>query len=272
MWPAALTRVLWGLFKKRVVADALSPVIQAGFSNPATLTSPSAIGVILAFTIQLYLDFSAYADMAIGLAQLFGIKLPENFDRPYLAYSLREFWQRWHMTLTSWLRDYLYIPLGGNRRKPARAAANVLVTMVLGGLWHGANWTFLLWGFWHGAFLLVERGVRSLTKGRLPRLVDSAGMLVIVAVGWVFFRASSIGEAGRVLGSLFRFSAIAGRDIASLAAMLVLFACLLLVEGFRLRERVLKLHPAIVGLLAGGLAAVIYFASAVGTEFIYWRF
>jgi alginate O-acetyltransferase complex protein AlgI len=210
--------------------------------------------------------------MAIGLAQLFGITLPENFDRPYLARSLREFWQRWHMTLTSWLRDYLYIPLGGNRRRPLRAAANVLVTMVLGGLWHGANWTFLAWGLWHGVWLLIERGVEKVTNGRMPRLLGTVGMLVVVALGWVFFRANSISEAGRVLLGMMQFSGIAPHDLTTLAAVLGLFACLLLVEGFRLRERALRLHPAVLGLLAGALAAAVYFASAVGTEFIYWRF
>lgn len=268
--PSALMRILWGVFKKRVIADSLSPIVSAQFSNATSLSSPEAIAGILAFMLQIYLDFSAYADMAVGIGQLFGIRLPENFRSPYLSTSLRDFWRRWHMTLSSWLRDYIYIPLGGNRRTPFRASANLLITMLIGGLWHGANWTYLVWGAWHGIALLGEREVNR--KKQLPVWVSAPTTFLIVAIGWAFFRADSLGQAVGILRSCFHVSGSTSAGFSLLGVVILTMTCSLLIQRVGLKSRLLKAHPLIQGLVAGLLAALLYFGAAAETEFIYWRF
>ena len=145
-----------GFSKKVLIADNIAPLADSCFAleNPTMLES--WIGV-LAYTIQLYFDFSGYSDMAIGLGKMMGFKFVENFNKPYISQSITEFWRRWHISLSNWLRDYLYIPLGGNRKGGRRTAINILIVMSLGGFWHGAAWTFLLWGFWHGIIMVIER-------------------------------------------------------------------------------------------------------------------
>ncbi len=154
-----------------------------------------------AYTLQIYFDFSGYSDMAIGLALMFGLALPFNFNAPYRAVSVRDFWRRWHMTLSRFLRDYLYIPLGGNRASAARQAVNVIATMLLGGLWHGANWTFVAWGGLHGVALAVNH----VWEGRGFRLPNAAAWLLtllFVMAAWVLFRSPTFGQAGQILGSM----------------------------------------------------------------------
>jgi alginate O-acetyltransferase complex protein AlgI len=160
---------------------------------------------VAAFSIQIYFDFSGYTDMAIGLAQLFGFHFPENFRRPYLARSITEFWRRWHISLSSWLRDYLYIPLGGNRRGRARTYANLMATMLLGGLWHGASWNFVIWGGWHGALLAVERalGVKERREWRWSDPLRVLLTFALVTVGWVFFRAATLTASLDILARMF---------------------------------------------------------------------
>ena len=188
---------LIGLFKKVVIADGLTVHVQPVFGAAAAgdpLTMIEAWGGALAFTFQLYFDFSGYSDMAVGLAAMFGLRLPINFSSPYKATSIIEFWRRWHMTLSAFLRDYLYIPLGGNRHGPARRYTNIAVTMVLGGLWHGAAWTFVFWGALHGVLLIVNHLWRAVGLG-FPRPVGWVLTFLAVCFGWVFFRASSIDAA-----------------------------------------------------------------------------
>jgi alginate O-acetyltransferase complex protein AlgI len=158
---------------------------------------------VIAYTIQIYFDFSGYSDMAIGLARMFGFRFPENFNRPYSAYSITDFWRRWHMSLQRWLRDNLYVPLGGNRRGRARTYVNLFLVMLLGGLWHGASWNFVLWGAWHGGLLAVERarGKRSLFSG-LPRPARIGGTFGLVLLSWVLFRTDDLGHASRYFASL----------------------------------------------------------------------
>jgi len=271
-WPVALTRILWGVFKKRVVADSLVMLVRAGFESAGDLTTIQSLTAILAYTLQLYLDFSAYADIAIGLGELFGIRLPENFDRPYLSCSLREFWTRWHITLSSWLRDYLYIPLGGNRLSTPRASLNILITMGLGGLWHGAGWTYLIWGLWHGIWILIERFIQRFGL-RIPRWIRGVATFTIVAIGWTFFRAASVNQAFLVLTGIFRFTSVAHLpDLYSFGKVVALLILVLVLEAARAKQRLLQAHPLVLGVLAGGLAASIWFASATALEFIYWRF
>ncbi len=180
-----------GLFKKTVLADSLSPWVDDTFGTTDKLSFIEAWGASLAYTFQIYFDFSAYSDMAIGVARLFNIDLPINFRSPYKATSIIDFWRRWHITLSRFLRDYLYIPLGGNRRGAGRQYVNLLATMLLAGLWHGAGWTFVLWGGLHGVYLAVNHVFRRLAL-RVPGWAGWAVTFVCVNVAWVFFRADSI--------------------------------------------------------------------------------
>ena len=203
----ALLLIIWGLFKKAVVASTLAvDFVDPVFSDP---TAHSAIDLVLAaygYAVQIYCDFSAYSDMAIGLAALLGYRFPRNFNQPYRARSLQDFWRRWHMTLSQWLRDYLYIEaLGGSRGGEFKTYRNLMLTMLLGGLWHGANWTFVIWGGIHGSALAIERWWgRHMTAARKP-LSDRARLLItfhVVLVAWVFFRAPSFGDAMTYLGGI----------------------------------------------------------------------
>ena len=188
-----LSRFLIGLGKKVLLADSIAPLVDVGFgaSDPSAMLAWLAA---IAFMLQLYFDFSGYSDMAIGLGRMMGFNFPENFRFPYLSRSITEFWRRWHISLSAWLRDYLYIPLGGNRGSLGKTYANLMLVMVLGGLWHGASWTFVLWGIWHGGLLATERATGWAKLARnLPW--SRSVTLLSVLVGWVMFRAESVGEA-----------------------------------------------------------------------------
>lgn len=193
-----------GLAKKVLIADRLAPTADVVFLSSATLhltTAEAWVGA-LAYTLQIYFDFSGYSDMALGLALMMGIRLPLNFNSPYKSLNIIEFWRRWHITLSRFLRDYLYIPLGGNRKGPARRHMNLFITMVIGGLWHGAGWTFIIWGALHGVFLAVNHAWRACPRGLrafLPR--PAAWLLTFLAVvaAWVFFRADDMDQASLML-------------------------------------------------------------------------
>jgi alginate O-acetyltransferase complex protein AlgI len=194
---------LIGLFKKVLIADSLAAFVDPGFKSPATLTTLDAWAYILGYTYQLYFDFSGYSDMAVGLGYLFGIRIPQNFNSPYKALNISDFWRRWHMSLSSWLRDYLYISLGGNRISPTRTRINLMMTMLLGGLWHGANWTFVIWGALHGAYLIIQQTWKSYSFVRIPKFLAQVMTFLAVVVGWVFFRSSSITQAFSFLEKMF---------------------------------------------------------------------
>ena len=197
-----------GLFKKVVIANYLATeIVDRVFASPGRHSSLELLVGVYGYAVQIYADFSGYTDMAIGLALLLGFRFPLNFDSPYTATSLQDFWRRWHMTLSRWLRDYLYIPLGGNRGGDGKTYRNLMLTFVLGGLWHGAAWTFVIWGAIHGGVLSFEHWRRSVrTRRGLPDLPDTLGRRVgrriitfnIVCVAWVFFRAESLGRAVRL--------------------------------------------------------------------------
>jgi alginate O-acetyltransferase complex protein AlgI len=190
-----------GLFKKVMIADTFSPWVSPIFDRAPTVGLADAWGATLAFALQLYFDFSGYSDMAVGLALMLSVVLPENFESPYQARSIVDFWRRWHMTLSNFLRDYLYIPLGGSHRGGARRYVNLFVTMLLGGLWHGASWTFVIWGAWHGVCLAINHGWRS-TGRRLPGAVAWPLTFGVVLIGWVFFRAPSVARAEVLLAGM----------------------------------------------------------------------
>jgi alginate O-acetyltransferase complex protein AlgI len=192
-------RFAHGLAKKVLIADQIAPIADAAFAavQDGSLTTGSAWLGMLAYGLQLYFDFSAYSDMAIGIGMMLGFRLPENFDRPYSSISVTEFWRRWHMTLSRWFRDYVYIPLGGSRGTPGETSRNLLIVFLLTGIWHGAGWTFVLWGLYHGAWLMIERkmGWRGLEGPVHLRWARRASLILIVFLGWVLFRAETLGDA-----------------------------------------------------------------------------
>ena len=211
-----------GLAKKMLIADRLARPVTAFFDGPIQHgLLPACLGV-LGYTFQLYFDFSGYSDMAVGLAHLLGIQFPQNFNSPYKAVNISDFWRRWHISLSTWLRDYLFIPLGGSRGSLRRTALNLGITMFLGGLWHGANWTFVIWGLYHGVLLavyfLAKR--RAWVPGSL--LVSRVITFVAVTLGWVFFRAQSLGRAVQIFGDIAGFRGLGSAQSFPLAYMLSL--------------------------------------------------
>jgi alginate O-acetyltransferase complex protein AlgI len=195
-------RFMVGFCKKVLIADGVATLADRAFASPDPTAADAWLGA-LAYTVQLYFDFSGYSDMAVGLGLMMDFRFMENFNHPYISRSITEFWTRWHISLSSWLRDYLYIPLGGNRKGASRTYLNLLLVMLLGGLWHGANWTFVVWGAWHGGFLVLERylGKRRLWRP-IPALIAVPKTMLIVIVGWVLFRAANVGAAWTTLSAM----------------------------------------------------------------------
>ena len=221
-----------GLFKKVMIADTFRPIVNPLFDRTVHMAFFDAWGGALAFALEIYFDFSGYSDMAIGLARMFGVRFPENFDSPYQARNIIQFWRRWHITLSFFLRDYLYIPLGGNRRGKVRRDLNLFITMVLGGLWHGANWTFVIWGTLHGLYLWINH-IWVERKYWMPEGVAWALTFLATTVAWVFFRAPTFTRAADF------FTAMAGRNGYSFNAVQ---------DAIGWRE---------VGLIGGGLAIAL---------------
>jgi alginate O-acetyltransferase complex protein AlgI len=202
-----IKRFIFGLGKKCLVANTLAGTVDWIFSiPPGKMTCAVAWVGILAYTIQIYFDFSGYSDMAIGLGKMFGYDFPENFNYPYIARSIRDFWRRWHITLSTWFRDYLYIPLGGNRLPPFRVYANLILVFFICGLWHGAAWKFIIWGLWHGLFLALERTGFGRLMDSLWRPCRHLYVLLVVILGWVLFRSETLTYALYYLQALAGFS------------------------------------------------------------------
>ncbi len=198
-----------GLAKKLIIADPLGIVADKIFALPVADLSPAyAWGGIIAYSLQIYFDFSGYSDMAIGLGRMMGFRFPENFNRPYISHSITEFWRRWHISLSNWMRLYLYIPLGGNQVSAPRMYLNLWIVFLLSGIWHGASWNFVVWGAYYGFFLSLERLISNSALARisLPGVFKHAMTLLIVMVGWVFFRSPSLSQALEYLSSMFMFT------------------------------------------------------------------
>jgi D-alanyl-lipoteichoic acid acyltransferase DltB (MBOAT superfamily) len=304
-----LTIFALGLFKKMVLADGVAdfatPVFTAADAGNQMMFFEAWLGT-LAYAFQIYFDFSGYCDMAIGLSLLFGIKLPLNFDSPYKSVSITEFWRRWHMTLSRFLRDYLYIPLGGNRRGAARRYANLLATMILGGLWHGANWTFAAWGLLHGVYLVINhawRGMRPRVAllDRVPLLLRQGGSwgltMAAVLIAWVFFRAATFSGAGLMLRAMSGLNGISlepgwtgsfgpRTGVGLLMALLVICVCLpntqewlrsyspaLGMKDPAAQERSLTWRPTVVwAVICGVLFAIALNRIGGYSEFLYFNF
>lgn len=290
---AGLRLILWGCFKKVVIADRLAIYVNAVYNDVNDYTGLPLIVATLFFAFQLYCDFSAYSDIAIGAAKILGFDLTQNFRQPYFAKSLRDFWSRWHISLFTWFRDYLYNPLGGARALPGRIALNLMIVFVLAGLWHGAGWTFIIWGALHGAAALIEayarwRGVRIGGSGWLGGLVRWGLLFAFISFAWIFFRANSLNDALYIVSHLFAFD---GADItAPFAAALLaapvefflslgLIAALLAFDAAAARwgfERVFSGSPAVARWAAYYLlGAAVIFSGWYGSglqAFIYFQF
>ena len=272
--------VMFGLTKKMAFADQFAKVANDYFANVAAHPGwHSAWSGVIAFGMQIYFDFSGYTDMAIGMAKLLGFHFPVNFRRPYLASSITDFWRRWHISLSSWLRDYLYISLGGNRKGQWMTYRNLLLTMLLGGLWHGASWNFLIWGGYHGGLLAVERAIggKRPMSDKWTWLYPLKAVLtfLLVMIGWVFFRAANLPQSRQVLAQM--FSRAAGRDLLlPWHVELIVLALLLAVAEEKLDwfDRVAK-APTLV--YASALALILFCLELFGVidaqiPFIYFQF
>ena len=262
-----------GILKKVLIADTIAAVINPLWSAPAQLTTATAWLCVLGYTYQIYFDFSGYSDMAVGLGYLFGIRLPQNFNSPYKALNISDFWRRWHISLSSCLRDYLYIPLGGSRvAAPWLVYRNLLITMLLGGLWHGANWTFVFWGGYHGALLCLYR-LFGQQWDRLPNAIQRVITFFLVVIGWVFFRADNFGLAAVVLGRMFVWSpGIAVPGLAGLLLALLIAAPVahFAPNTFEIKHEWNPWTVAVVGL--GYAVALIAIAGGHPSPFLYFQF
>lgn len=277
---------LMGLFKKVVVADWFANFATMGFDGMQSLTVVQAWFTSLSYTIQIYFDFSGYCDMAIGLAKMFNINLPINFNSPYKALNIQDFWRRWHITLSRFLRDYLYIPLGGNRRGYSRALANVFMVFLIGGLWHGAAWTFVIWGALHGLANVVWRLWRK-TNLRMRKWLAWFITFNFVNIAWVFFRANSFADAKKVLVSMFDFNTVLvphtlkafGSGASGGAVMLValIVCCVMLPNSLEIAHRVKITNKKSAfwwgcGLAVLAVAILIKMIVIPYSEFIYFNF
>lgn len=193
-----------GLIEKVIIADSIAQIINPAFESYNQLSTIGAWLCALGYSYQLYFDFLGYSDMAVGLGHLFGLRIPQNFNSPYKSLDISDFWRRWHISLSTCLRDYLYIPLGGNRCSPFRTKLNLMLTMLFGGLWHGASWTFVFWGGYHGALLILTQALGNKLQ-LFPKLARQISTFVLVVVGWVFFRSESFGMAASILSKMFRW-------------------------------------------------------------------
>jgi len=278
-----LELLIGGLAMKLLLANPLAWPVEAAFQpmTAGTLSAPGAWLALWCFTLQIYCDFAGYSRIALGLALLFGFRFPRNFRAPLTARSLTEFWRRWHISLSRWFRDYLYIPLGGNRRGPWRTGGNLLIIFALCGLWHGANWTFLFWGLIHGAFLLLERSAWGVWLAKLPQPLAQGYMLGVVMVSFALFRAESLPQAGQLLSALVAGGAAQPGELAHLLpvsiALPLALASLAVLPLHRLaiwRHKLLRpgavVRSAVYLILLAALA--IPLATGTFTPFLYFRF
>jgi D-alanyl-lipoteichoic acid acyltransferase DltB (MBOAT superfamily) len=274
--------ILLGLFKKVAIADPVSGIANRAFSTYSHAGSLELLIGMVAFAIQIYGDFSGYTDIARGVSRLFGIELVRNFEQPYLSRNITEFWRCWHMSLSSWLHDYLYVPLGGNRNGRLQTYRNLMVTMLLGGLWHGASWTFVVWGGLHGSMLSVHRAMGGyVPRGDVKKIRwrNVPGILftfTCVSLAWIFFRAQDFSQAAGYLAGLFSFrpGPVAANDVI----LLVVSAILMLAVDLSQRQSglhapVLRWTPVARG--AAYALLVLVLVTWIGSEarpFIYFQF
>jgi D-alanyl-lipoteichoic acid acyltransferase DltB (MBOAT superfamily) len=280
--------VLWGFYKKLVVADNLARIVDAQFAaQPADTSGPGVMLAIYAFALQIYADFSGYTDIARGVARWMGFELSLNFRRPYFSSSPQEFWRRWHISLSGWLRDYLYIPLGGNRGSTWFTGRNLMITMTLGGLWHGAAWTFVAWGVYHGLVLGVDRAIKSVqprraaSRGRALRfclhILAIVVMFHVACLGWLMFRAETMADVWMMLARIFTDPRLSVAVINTTGMMIVLSLPLLILDLAQEivdDELVVFRWPAPVrGLVYFIVLSYLFaFGAPAGRAFVYFQF
>lgn len=289
-----LRRILWGMFKKMVIADHVAMYVNVVYNDVHSFSGPTLWIATVFFAVQIYCDFSAYSDIAVGTAQILGINLMENFRQPYLSRSVREFWRRWHISLSTWFRDYLYIPLGGSRVRFGWVLVNLMIVFVVSGLWHGANWTFAIWGMLHGGYVVAEvvwEWLPFTKRLRAPQWVKIAITFVLVCFAWIFFRANSLGDAwyvvthlgdipsGLSLGALASPINLQSADLARLEFMLAwgLLAALILVDWLDARWGLIAVigrSPLLVrwGIYYALSLAILLSYGSYPQEFIYFQF
>jgi D-alanyl-lipoteichoic acid acyltransferase DltB (MBOAT superfamily) len=275
-WAGSALLILRGLFRKVVIADGVAPLVNEVFAAPGRYGSLTVAAGVVAFSLQIYGDFAGYTDIARGTARLFGVDLMENFKAPYLSRGFSQFWRRWHISLSTWLRDYLYIPLGGNRGSRWQTYRNLMVTMLLGGLWHGAAWGFVLWGGLHGAYLAIERWFARDRRGAtgsaaLPAVV----VFAIVTLTWIPFRSPNLSHALDIVQAL--FGPLGGAQLVAAPVTVGLMGLLtLFIDRADLAGRInpVGTAPSVVrGFAYGGaLVAAVLFASVKAVPFIYFQF
>ena len=271
---AGARRFCMGLAKKVLLANTLASAADTAFGMTGSLNFGGAWAGLIAYALQIYFAVSGYPDMAIGLGKMLGFSFPENFRYPYVSLSVKEFWRRWHLSLSTWFRDYLYIPLGGSRRGKGRTLLNLLIVFALCGLWHGADWTFLLWGLWHGLFLCLERlSFMKKLQEALPKWVRWCYTALVALLGWVLFRADNLGMALQYAGNLFSLEGVWISEVLTVqsgAALLAGIVCCLPLP----RPRQNALTETVYTLMALTLLAACALCLAGGTynPFIYFRF
>ncbi|MCD8535047.1 MAG: MBOAT family protein [Verrucomicrobia bacterium] len=262
---------LVGLFKKLALANYLGIFIEQVFAFPDDHTTADLVSATFLFAWQIYFDFSGYSDMARGIAKSLGFDLCLNFNHPYMARNISEFWQRWHISLSTWFRDYVYIPLGGNRVGVSRIYLNLLITFVISGIWHGANWTFVAWGLWHGLGICVTRFLSNRLDIRLPGVLSTPAVFLFSWVGWVFFRSESLAQAGYILRRIFT-TQWGEFHVPTLMILLVFivwaYQCLCEMR----HTRALLQSPVTQIILGTAMLLYLFLGSASGGAFIYFQF
>jgi alginate O-acetyltransferase complex protein AlgI len=276
-----LRLILLGLVKKMLIADNLAPLVNAAYGSYREHSGLALLLATLFFSVQIYCDFSGYSDIAVGSSSILGIELMRNFDHPYASTSISEFWRRWHISLSSWFRDYLYLPLGGSREGRAKTLRNIFVVFGLSGLWHGANWTYVIWGLLHGTYLGVERAIRARAERfglpKTPSLLAGFTTFALATIAWVFFRASNLAAAIGILKRIALGRAGKDLDLLECSAALVLSSAILIGglvlnrarASARLADLSTPLRWSIYLLL---VASLVLFGSSEGGQFIYFQF
>jgi alginate O-acetyltransferase complex protein AlgI len=282
-WGNGLTLLIIGLFQKMVLADGvLSPLADSAFLPDGTHSFADAWAGTLAFSGQIFFDFAGYSLCAIGVARCFGFEITDNFRAPYGALGFSDFWRRWHISLSSWLRDYLYVSLGGNRGSGSKTLRNLMLTMLIGGLWHGASWTFVVWGGLHGVYLVGERSLRGRVREPTGAVVVALGIVgtyLLTCVTWVFFRAPDFHTAGQMLGAMFGFgtadAGIIPSHVRAMIAMVVVVVMLVIHGVYRnvhIEIMLARMSPASRGILLGAMIFLIAIAAGGQRAFIYFQF
>jgi len=274
---AGLMMMAWGLFKKVVIADRLSVMVDYCYDNPTAFSGLTLLVATIFFAFQIYCDFSGYSDIAIGAARTMGFKLMTNFDAPYLSKSISEFWRRWHISLSTWFKDYLYIPLGGNRVGEMRLYINYLIVFTVSGLWHGAAWTFIIWGFLHGFYLvfaIIRKKYFSIKFPEIP-LLSVITTFVLVTIAWVFFRAKGLGNARVILTKIITLDDFSRFEMPFSKAEFLFSWVLILIlflKDIYVKEISTKHTPSFYFKFAGLLILSYFLGIFTSNQFIYFQF